>query len=145
MSRRTEQVGDLVQTVLADHLRDVASAGRTVFFSSHTLSEVEQLCDRVAIVRQGRLVAHEELADLRRQARRQVTVVFKTAGDAATADVPGFLVPHDRHGDTWRCDLTGDTPTLLRWAADRALADIEIGPPDLESLFRRYYDDEGGP
>ena len=64
----TSALDPLMQEVLHDHLRHLAASGHTVFFSSHSLGEVEQLCDRVAIVRDGALVADESLAALRDRA-----------------------------------------------------------------------------
>src|SRR5262245_27893109 len=68
MDEPTASLDPLMQVRLHEHLREQSRQGHTVFFSSHSLSEVEQLCDRVAIVRDGRLVADSTLDELRRQA-----------------------------------------------------------------------------
>jgi ABC-2 type transport system ATP-binding protein len=67
----TTALDPLVQQTLYDELRAVVAEGRTVLFSSHTLSEVEQLCDRVAIIRAGRIIADNSIADLQARAIRQ--------------------------------------------------------------------------
>ena len=118
-------------------LRELAAEGATIFFSSHTLSEVELLCERVAIVRAGQIVADETMDALRRRAHRFVVLRFRS--DAPSIEPPDFLNIEQRIGQTWRCELTGTTPQLVAWAAGQPLEDLEVSPPSLESLFRRYY------
>ncbi len=136
----TSGLDPLMQEELARCLRELASEGHTVFFSSHTLSEVESLCDRVAIVRQGRIIADETLQSLRTRARRIVKLVFMDGETAAQAQLPSFLRPYRREGQKCYCELEGPTPPLIVWAARQGIEDISISQPDLESLFRKYYD-----
>lgn len=135
----TSGLDPLMRQELAALLRERASEGHTVFFSSHTLSEVEQLCDRVAIVREGRIVADETLQALRSRARRVVTLVFDNAETAEDIEPPDFLPVMDRSADKWLCELTGPVPPLIHWIADQPIADVTIGHSDLEHLFREYY------
>ncbi len=135
----TSGLDPLVRDALTRYLRELAAAGHTVFFSSHTLSEVEQLCDRVAIIRNGRLVACETIDSLRRRARRAVTLRFRDAAAAETVAPPTILELRDRSGPVWQCDLVGNTPDLVRWAAKQPIDDLSIGPPSLENLFRQFY------
>jgi ABC-2 type transport system ATP-binding protein len=135
----TSGLDPLIQEELATILREMAADGHTVFFSSHTLSEVEQLCDQIAIVRAGRIVADESLASLRERARRSVRLVFNSVDEARNAVVPEFLSVIDHSGRQWQCELSGTAPRLATWAATQPLEDMIIGPPDLETLFRRYY------
>ena len=135
----TSGLDPLVQEELADYLRELAADGHTVFFSSHTLSEVEQLCDRIAIVRDGQIVADESLESLRTRAQRSVTLIFADADSADRLVPPAFVKLDSRTGRRWHCQLEGSTSALIRWAADQQLVDIEIGPPNLDSLFRRFY------
>ena len=129
----------LMRDELARCLRELAAQGQTVFFSSHSLREVEQLCHRVAVVRDGRVVANETVDSLRGQARRAVILRFRDALSAHNVAVPGFLDVAERTGTTWQSDLVGGTPQLVRWAAQQPIDDMTIGPPNLESLFRRFY------
>ena len=140
----TASLDPLMQEQLLRHLRALAGKGHTVFFSSHSLSEVERLCDRVAILREGRLVADETLETLRERARRRFTIRWAQVKDAADVDPPPFLTIDERRTRTWDGSLTGQTPQLVRWAATQPIEDLTIGHPDLDSLFRRYYRD-GGP
>jgi ABC-2 type transport system ATP-binding protein len=130
---------------LAEYLRERARSGDTVFFSSHTLSEVEQLCDHVAVVRDGRIVADQTLASLRDRARRVVSITFRDAIAAQQTAPPSFLEAVQCHGACWQAELVGPTPPLVRWASEQPLDDLCIDRPDLESLFRRLYEDPGGP
>lgn len=131
-----------MQQALYDHLRRRAAEGATVFFSSHTLSEVEDLCDTVAILRKGRLVAHERLETLREQACRAVTLTWNSADTSKNANVPPYLKVLDRDTTTWNCSLDGKVMDLVRWAADQPLNDLTVSPPDLNSLFHSYYHNE---
>ncbi len=134
----TSGLDPLMQDVLTTRLRELASNGHTVFFSSHTLSEVEQLCDRVAIVREGRLVADETLLSLRRSAQREVRLVFNSAEAAEHVAPPECLEALERRAE-WHARLSGSALELARWAAQQPLEDLTIDHPSLESLFRQYY------
>ncbi len=134
----TVTLDPLMQAEVQALLRQWAAAGHTVFFSSHTLGEVEQLCDRVAMIRQGRLVADESLDTLRRRAGHEVTLRWRDAG-AAPHDVPAFLQLSQRQETVWQGMLSGPVDELVRWLADKPLDDLAIGRPDLETLFHQYY------
>jgi ABC-2 type transport system ATP-binding protein len=134
----TAALDPLMQDRLHQHLRSLAAAGHTVFFSSHALGEVEALCDCVAILREGRLVAASTLDDLRSRSRRKVTIRWKTPEDASRP-APAFLDVRQRDHASWTCLLAGPIEDLLRWASAQPLEDIAIGQPDLEMLFQQYY------
>jgi ABC-2 type transport system ATP-binding protein len=135
----TSALDPLMQQVLHDQLRQLAAAGHTVFFSSHSLSEVEQLCDRVAIVRGGALVADESLAALRDRAGHDVTIRWKNDADAQALAAPEFLKLTRRDGAVWQGTLAGPAHRLIDFLAGRKVEELSIGRPDLESLFRRFY------
>ncbi len=135
----TSGLDPLMQEELARSIREIAAAGHTVFFSSHTLSEVESLCDRVAIVREGRIIADERLETLRGRARRTVELVFVNKEAAERAELPSYLQLVRRDGCRRHCELDGPTSPLVHWADGQQLADISIGPPDLGSMFHKFY------
>jgi ABC-2 type transport system ATP-binding protein len=126
----------LVQLELQAILRERSQAGTTILFSSHSLAEVEGLCERVAILREGRLVAHESLATLRALAPRHVVLRFEKA---RIGEPPAFLELETRTPTLWRGELCGPVQELLRWAAAEPIADLALGEADLESLFHRHY------
>ncbi len=136
----TASLDPLMQVILIRHLRELAAAGHTVFFSSHSLSEVERLCDRVAIVRDGRLVADETLAGMREKARRSITIEWQRGVDSSAISVPKFLEIHERDDRTWSGSLHGTAGELIGWLHAKPVADLILGRPDLDSLFRRYYE-----
>jgi ABC-2 type transport system ATP-binding protein len=137
----TSGLDPLIQDTLADCLRELATEGHTVFFSSHTLSEVESLCDRVAIVRDGQIVVDEPLKQLKARAPRTAVVTYKSAATAGSVIVPDFVTVQSRLENELQVQLTGPAAALTRWAASQPIMDLSIGQPNLEYLFRQYYND----
>lgn len=137
----TSGLDPLMQDVLHQCLKEAVSRGQTVFFSSHRLSEVEDLCDRVAFIRDGRIVVDEALESLRERATCQVKLEFRDeAAMEAAMPPPASLTIRQRRGRKWVCDFKGDVHELIRWLVDYPVVEFQIGPPDLESLFRRFYE-----
>ena len=135
----TSALDPLMQQTLRDLLRQRAGGGHTVFFSSHSLGEVEQLCDRVAIVRDGRIVADESLSALRERAGHEVTIRWKEAAQALRLTPPAFLKLTRWEGAVWQGRLDGPVQSLVDYLAGKPVEDLSIGRPDLENLFRRFY------
>ncbi len=133
----------LVQREFQAMMREVAAEGRTVFLSSHTLSEVQRISDRVGIIRRGELVAVETVQELRSKAMRRVEFEFATPVDGAVFDtVPGV---HDVVPNEHRIVLSydGKIDTLLKTVANRyEIVDISTEEADLEEIFLTYYRDE---
>ena len=126
------------QVIREDQLRE----GRTVLLSSHILAEVEALCDRVTIIRAGRVVESGTLAELRHLTR--VTIKAELAGaPAGLAAVPGV---HDlkAHNGSVRFDVdTGALDGALRQLTSVGVRSLTSQPPTLEELFLRHYDRAG--
>ncbi len=137
----TTGLDPLMQDELARALTEMAARGHTVFFSSHTLSEVEAVCDRVAFVRRGRLAADETIEGLRQRARRRVTITFRDAQAAAAAEPPAALVVEERRDRHWTGELLGDAGSIREWLAQEPVDDFVVGPPELDALFRSFYRD----
>ena len=130
----------VIQGRLLDWLAARARAGRTVFFSSHVLSEVEELCDRVAMVRGGRLLLAGPVAELRRARSRRVEVRFSSPVDPsryAVAGVGGVEVEGLRH----RFALSGEPAPLIAALARLPVTELAIERPSLEEAFRDLYED----
>jgi len=135
----SEGLDPLMQRAFYEILDERRAAGRTVFLSSHILSEVERVCDRVAIVRRGRLVALEEIGALLDRRRR--TVEMRVDGPLPSlAGVPGVtdVVVVDGHV---RCRLEGDVRPFLAAIAGWPVADLTIEPARLEDAFLEFYED----
>ena len=133
----SEGLDPLMQRAFYDILDDVRRDGRTVFFSSHVLSEVERVCDRVAIVRAGRLVALEEVASLLSKRRRHVEMRLDgpTPDLSAVPGVTGLVVD----GPRLECFLEGDPRAFLAALVDAPVADLVIEPARLEDAFLELY------
>jgi len=130
----------LMQRAFYEILDELRAAGRTVFLSSHILSEVERVCDRVAIVRRGRLVALEEIGAL--LARRRRTVEMRVDGPPPSlAGIPGVtdVVAVDGHV---RCRLEGDVRPFLAAIGGLPVTDLTIEPARLEDAFLELYADD---
>lgn len=135
----TTGLDPLMQDTLCDCLREMATEGRAVFFSSHTLGEVESLCDRVAFVRDGQIVADETIASLKSRAPRRITVTLENEISFSRITWPDFLENMEPQGQHVAGELTGSATAFVRWAASQKFADISIGVPSLDALFRGYY------
>lgn len=138
----TSGLDPLMQDTLAACLRELAAQGHTIFFSSHTLSEVEALCDRAAIIRDGRIVSDQTLAAMKSQAPRSVTLTFADEQSAAGTVLPEFVKLQRRSGSTVNLLLKQNSVDFIRWAAEQPLVDVSIGLPNLESLFRGFYTED---
>ncbi len=139
----TTALDPLMQRALYDELRTVSRDGRTVLFSSHTLGEVEELCDQVAILRAGRVVEQERIDVLRARAVRHVEVTFGPGRELA-APLPAGLRALRREHNHLSAAWTGPIGELLVWLAEVRPHDAEIAPPSLEDLFLTYYATENG-
>lgn len=133
----------LMQRQLQEMMREAADAGGTVFLSSHTLSEVERVADRVGIIRHGRLVAVESVATLRERAIRTIELTFDGPVDGTRfelLDGAREVTVDDRRVTV---SFDGEMHELLQVATDvGALQDITTHEADLEEIFLTYYRDE---
>ncbi|MBI3097802.1 MAG: ABC transporter ATP-binding protein [Planctomycetes bacterium] len=133
----TTALDPLVREALFTLLRELRGRGHTIFFSSHNLAEVEQLCDRVAILREGRLVLVEVVAALRARRVRRIDVVFR-AEPAALPPLPGAVVL-SRQGARVVLRVEGPIADLLPPLHALGIEDITITAPPLEEVFLEYY------
>ncbi len=134
----TSGLDPLMQHALYEELRGVTAEGRTVLFSSHTLSEVEQLCDRVAIVRGGRIVEAGTTESLRHRALRRI-VMKRRGGFPETLALPEGMSVRSRQDGTLTGTWSGAVDPLVGWLAGLKLDDVSISQPSLEDLFATYY------
>jgi ABC-2 type transport system ATP-binding protein len=113
--------------------------GQTVFFSSHNLPEVERICDRVAIIRQGRIVATERIENLKARSLRSLEIRFAEDVDTqAFADVSGLeIIAQDKRMLKGR--MKGEMDALLKKAARYKVSDFNSQELDLEEIFLAYY------
>jgi len=141
----TASLDPIMQSRLHAILKSMVARGHTVFFSSHTLSEVEQICDRVAMIRNGRIVADEALDVLRAKAGHVITLRWRNDRGWSAPQPPPCLKLETNDGQVWKGTLHGPVDDLLAWLANHPVADLSIGRPDLDTLFRRYYEVDESP
>ncbi|MEU7002490.1 ABC transporter ATP-binding protein [Nonomuraea sp. NPDC046570] len=141
----TSGLDPLVQQEFLAMVREVRAGGRTVLMSSHVLAEVEDVADRVGIVRGGRLVAVEDVGALREKAVRRVEFHFEAPVPRADFErLPGVRDLRVE-GASLRCTIDGRPDALVKAAARHTVVHMVSGEPDLEEIFLTYYGDEEGP
>jgi len=129
----------LMQQEFYSLIAEIKSEGRTVFLSSHIMPEVERVCDRVAIIREGKLIAVEDVDTLKARALRHLEVHFavpvppeKFTGIDGVRDV---VVEND----TLRCTVTGKLDAFVKTAAQFEVINLISQEPSLEEIFLAYY------
>lgn len=133
----------LVQREFQKMMREVAADGRCVFLSSHTLSEVQRVADRVGIIRHGRLVDVESVHDLRSKAIRRVELFFDTDIDASIFEAVAGVREAKANQTSIVLSFDGHMDQLLKTATDHYhLVDITSQEANLEEIFLTYYRDE---
>jgi ABC-2 type transport system ATP-binding protein len=139
----TEGLDPLMQQSFYGIMEDLRAAGRTIFFSSHVLSEVERICDRVAIIRAGHLMALQHVDEL--LARRKRTINLRWRGGLPDLSrVPG-LADVTVQGDRIQATLLGEVAPFVRAIASPELLDLTIEPARLEEAFLEYYAEDEPP
>ena len=135
----TEGLDPLMQRAFYGILDTLKAEGRTIFFSSHVLSEVERVCDRVAIIRRGHLIATEEIDGL--LARRKRNVDMRVDGTPPRLDgVPG-ISGLETTGGHLTCRVEGDMRPFLAAIATATIIDLTIEPAHLEEAFLEFYEE----
>jgi ABC-2 type transport system ATP-binding protein len=124
---------------LLGQLVEAKARGQGVLFSSHVLTEVEQVCDRVAILQRGRLVHWQNMRELR--AVRRVRVRLQEAANAIMA--PAFVNALHVSGANLDFEHAGPLPELMRWLAELPVADLHIEPMGLAKIYQRFHSANG--
>ncbi|WP_131742870.1 ABC transporter ATP-binding protein [Actinomadura roseirufa] len=139
----TSGLDPLMEETFRESIAEERRAGRTVLLSSHILSEVEALCDRVSIVREGRTVESGTLAEMRHLTRTTIDAELKHP-PSGLAELPGL---HDLkiEGTRVRCEVDTDSlDETLRRLTGAGVRNLVSQPPTLEELFLRHYATDGG-
>ena len=139
----TEGLDPLMQQAFYSIMDDLRSAGRTIFFSSHVLSEVERICDRVAIIRAGHLMALQDVDELLARRKRTIHLRWRD-GMPDLSGVPG-LADVTVQGDQIRATLLGEVAPFVRAVASPELLDLTIEPARLEEAFLEFYAGDEAP
>ncbi|MGD9695914.1 MAG: ABC transporter ATP-binding protein [Thermoleophilia bacterium] len=137
----TSGLDPLVQREFHRIVREAADEGRTVLLSSHTLSEVERIADRVAILREGRLLLVEDIGALKTRATRRIELRFAAPAPAAAfRDLPGVRAV-EVEGDAVRLTVDGPIDPVVKAAAAFETLDVVSHEADLEAIFLGLYHD----
>lgn len=151
MDEPTEGLDPVMQETFYELLKEYRDDGGTVFVSSHHLREVELVCDRAGIIRNGRLAAVETIKDLKKHTSRTIHVEFngKIAGDQLHC--PAWKIEtlttgnNDETGDentSLTALLTGDIDTIIKLLARFPVKDMSLPTPSLQDVFLHYYREE---
>lgn len=134
----TSGLDPLMQRKFFDLIRQENARGVTVFFSSHILGEVQRLCNRVAIIREGKIV---EISDIRTLQQNNYKKVVVTAGNLSTAsfDLPGVTNMQLENGSA-HFFFKGDINVVLHKISSLQVTDVTIEEPTLEEIFMHYYE-----
>ncbi|MFJ4849126.1 MULTISPECIES: ATP-binding cassette domain-containing protein [unclassified Streptomyces] len=139
----TSGLDPLMEEVFRECVREERDRGRTVLLSSHILSEVEALCDRVSIIRKGRTVETGSLAELRHLTRTSVTA--ELAGPVAALDGMPGVHDLDVRGNRVKLQVdAGELNAVLRRLSEAGVRSLTSTPPTLEELFLRHYETGDG-
>jgi ABC-2 type transport system ATP-binding protein len=141
MDEPTTGLDPLMQREFLALVAEARAEGRTVFLSSHNLTEVERTCDRVGIIREGRLVDVSDVAALLGEHWRSVNLVLAKPGAAELFDLPNVDVVAVT-GREVHVMVQGDVNPLLQRIAQLDVVDVAITTPDVEDLFLRYYHED---
>ena len=135
MDEPTNALDPLMRDELLLQVREAHKRGQTVLFSSHVLSEVEEVCDRVAILQRGRLAHVQIMSELREG--RLIRARFE--GDVGALPPLAGLQVRARQHDWLTLEYTGPLPLLLAWLARQPLADLRMEPLGLKAVYQRYH------
>ena len=139
MDEPSSGLDPLMTATFQDCLREAKQRGQTIFLSSHILSEVEAVCDRVAVLREGVLVEHGTLAELRHLHANTVEATY-TGEPPALEGVAGVEDAYVADG-VIRLHVSGSPDPLLKALARAEVTAIQMREPSLEELFHAYYDE----
>ncbi|MGC8786410.1 MAG: ATP-binding cassette domain-containing protein [Anaerolineae bacterium] len=134
----TAGLDPLMQRKFFQLIREENQRGVTIFFSSHILSEVQRLCNRVGIIKEGRII---EIADIRTLQQNNYKKVHVEADglDASYFDLPG-VTNLEHHNNTVRFFYRGDINAIMRRISAIPVSDVTIEEPTLEEIFMHYYE-----
>ena len=135
----TANLDPTVRGRVIEMVAEAKSAGKTVVFSSHVLSEIEDVCDRVAILRSGKLVFQQSMADLKKQHRVRARL------DGVLPEIPSQLkdsVTITQTGSSVQIETPGELSNVLKWLSEAPLRDVYIQPVGLRAVYDRFHSDQ---
>jgi len=138
----TEGLDPLIQESFYDLAFDLKRRGCTLFMSSHVLSEVERVCDRIGLLRDGRLILLSTVEEIRQMAPRRVRVFFDTTAEPVLRELPPGHTLLDSAAGVWTIRVPGSLSHLLLWLEGFPVKDLRVEEPKLEEVLMQYYRQE---
>ncbi len=138
----TSGLDPLMQKKFFDLLLEENRKGATIFLSSHVLSEVQKLCNRVAIIKEGKIIKLETMSNLTENNYKKFKIDFASAIDEHYFDLPG-VSSLEIHDNTANFLYKGNINTIMRKIANIEIINVWIDEPTLEEIFMHYYAKEG--
>lgn len=135
----TSGLDPLMQKIFNELMHEVAEEGRTVFLSSHNLPEVEHICDRVGILRTGKLRAVESISQLKNVRFRWMNISFANGVDPNEFEILDAVSDVTKQNGSVRFRVTGDLDPVIKVAAKHHVIDLHYDDPTLEEIFLEYY------
>ena len=127
----------LMQNRFFELLEEEHKKGTTIFFSSHILSEIQRMCQRAAIIKEGKIVKVENIQELMKKQMKNCRLVFKETPD-------NLKLPENAQNEHWSdqkltFEYVGAVSPLMEWIAKQDLLDVAVEEPTLENIFMNYY------
>jgi len=135
----TTGLDPLMQARFFELIRTENLRGMTVFFSSHTLSDVQMLCKRVAIIREGKIIKVEEIETLRKRQLKKIHIEFDSKEVIDLSGLPGVENSTLISGSLLEFIYSGEINDLISALRDKNITDMTIEEPSLEEIFMHYY------
>jgi ABC-2 type transport system ATP-binding protein len=135
----TQGLDPLMQQEFYRLLAEARADGHTVFLSSHVMPEVDRTCDRVAIIREGLLVAVEDIGDLKAKEIRTLEVHFAAPVPVAEFADLASVRQVEANGDAVRITVAGPMDAVVKALAQHEVVDLESHEPSLEEIFLTFY------
>jgi ABC-2 type transport system ATP-binding protein len=135
----TTGLDPLMQSVFFELLRSENKRGMTIFFSSHILTEVQMLCKRVAIIKEGKIIQLEDIDNLRKKQLKKVTIEYGDNLNMQSFVIPGIENVITGPGNLISCMYSGNIKELVTLLSGKNILNLMIEEPSLDEIFLHYY------
>jgi ABC-2 type transport system ATP-binding protein len=135
----TTGLDPLMQAKFFELLRKENQRGMTIFFSSHLLNEVQMVCKRVAIIKEGKIIQLEDIENLRKKQLKKVSITFADDGTRESMTIPGIVDLTLLPGNRISFMYSGEIDELITFLSGKNITDLIIEEPSLEEIFMHYY------
>jgi ABC-2 type transport system ATP-binding protein len=139
MDEPTTGLDPLMQSVFFELLRSENQKGMTVFFSSHILSEVQMLCKRVAIIKEGKIIRIEDIDNLRKKQLKKVFIEFGEVISIESFNITGTKNLNGGPGNVLSFLYSGNINDLISYLSGKMINNLIIEEPSLDEIFMHYY------